>query len=189
MRMGTILIGMTNKRNQSQVLQQAKQAGFQILVVEDGNNLVRTARTRAVDLILLDEEIKGLRAIDVVNAIHVEKICPVVLVTQLPRSDYVHWIEKGWIFDYVHYNAESSAYAKAISGALYFGKKILELEGEILRLKKDLSDRKTIEKAKGIIMEMKQCSEEEAYAFLRTSSMDKKVSMEVLAQAIINKYA
>jgi response regulator NasT len=187
--MGTILVGMTNKRIEQPLLAQVRQTGLQYHVVEDGNSLVRTARTRAVDLILLDEEIKGLRAIDLVNAIQAEKIAPVVLITQLPRTNYAHWIEKGWIFDYVHYTAETASYERAIFGALYFGKKVLELEGEILKLQKELAVRKTIEKAKGIIMEMKKCSEEEAYSWLRTSSMEKKVTMDVLAQAIIQKYS
>lgn len=186
--MGTILIGLTNKRNEGNILQQAKQTGFQTLVVEDGNTLIRTARTRSVDLVLLDEDIKGLRAIEVVNALQGEKICPVVLITQQPRANYLHWMQKGWIYDYLHNSADATLFSKAISGALYTGRKILELETEIRKLKKELADRKTIEKAKGIVMEMRQCSEEEAYNFLRTSSMDKKVSMEVLAQAIINKY-
>lgn len=188
MRMGTILIGLTNKKHEAYLLQQVKQTGFQTLVVDDGNSLIRTARTRSIDLVLVDEEIKGLRAIEVVNAIHGEKICPVLLITQQPRANYLHWMEKGWIFNYLHHSAEPSAFAKAISGALHFGSRILELETEIRKLKKDLADRKTIEKAKGIVMEMKQCSEEEAYNFLRTSSMERKVSMEVLAQAVINKY-
>lgn len=188
MRMGTILMGLTNKKHEAYLLQQAKQTGFQTLVVDDGNSLIRTARTRSVDLVLLDEEIKGLRAIEVVNALHGEKICPVVLITQQPRADYVHWMQKGWIFNFLHHSAEPAAYTKTITGALYFGSRILELEAEIRKLKKELADRKTIERAKGIIMEMKQCSEEEAYNFLRSSSMERKVSMEVLAQAIINKY-
>lgn len=189
MRTGTLLVGMTNKRNEAHMMQQIKQTGLQVLVVEDGNSLIRMARTRSVDLVLLDEEIKGLRALDVVNILHGEKICPVVLLTQNPRGDYLSWMEKGWIFDFVHHSTETAIFLKTLTGALTFGRRILALETEILRLKKELSDRKTIEKAKGIIMEMKKCSEEEAYAFLRTSSMDKKVSMEVLAQAIINKYA
>lgn len=188
MRTGTILMAMTNKRNEGSLLQQAKLTGMQVLVIEDGNTLMRTARTRMVDLVLLDEDIKGLRALDVVNILHAERIAPVILITQQPRTDYVHWMEKGWIFDYLHHSAEPAVVAKSMAGALVFGRRILEMETEILRLKKELSDRKTIERAKGIIMEMKKCSEEEAYAFLRSSSMDKKVSMEVLAQAIINKY-
>lgn len=186
--MGTVILGLTNKKTEMTVAGQMKKSGFQTIECDEGNALIRAARSRNVDLIIIDEEIKGFRTIDIVNAVYAEKICPVILVTSQPRADFTDWIEKGWIFSYINQSVESSELNKMVRSAMIFGKRLINLESEILKLKKTLADRKTIEKAKGIIMEMKHCSEEDAYKYLRSTSMEKKVTIENLSKAIINKF-
>ncbi|MBF7096615.1 ANTAR domain-containing response regulator [Alkalibacter mobilis] len=185
---GNVITGITNKKIEGTLVAHLKKSGYQVISFDEGNSLIRAARSRNVDLLIIDEEMKGLRTIDIVNVFQNEKISPVILVTAQPRTDYISWIQKGWIFNYIHQNIEIMEFGKAVSAAMVFGKKLLDLENEVLKLKKTLADRKTIEKAKGIIMEMKSCSEEDAYGYLRKTSMEKKVSIEILAQAIINKY-
>lgn len=52
-------------------------------------------------------------------------------------------------------------------------------------VQEELEARKKIEKAKGILMKEKGLSEDEAYNVLRKSSMDKRVHMKEIAEAII----
>lgn len=52
-------------------------------------------------------------------------------------------------------------------------------------VQEELQARKKIEKAKGILMKQQKLTEDEAYALLRKSSMDKRVSMKEIAEAII----
>ncbi len=52
-------------------------------------------------------------------------------------------------------------------------------------VQEELQARKKIEKAKGILMRQQKLNEEEAYNLIRKSSMDKRVSMKEIAEAII----
>ncbi len=52
-------------------------------------------------------------------------------------------------------------------------------------IQEELEARKKIEKAKGILMKEQGLSEDEAYKLMRKSSMNKRVSMKELAEAII----
>ena len=52
-------------------------------------------------------------------------------------------------------------------------------------IQEELEARKKIEKAKGIFMREQRISEEEAYSLIRKSSMDKRMSMKDIAEAII----
>lgn len=52
-------------------------------------------------------------------------------------------------------------------------------------IEEELKTRKVTEKAKGILMKEQNLSEEEAYNLLRKSSMDKRVRMKDIADAII----
>ncbi len=52
-------------------------------------------------------------------------------------------------------------------------------------IQEELETRKKIEKAKGILMREQDISEDQAYNLIRRSSMDKRVSMKEIAEAII----
>ncbi|MCF7888177.1 MAG: ANTAR domain-containing protein, partial [Candidatus Omnitrophica bacterium] len=52
-------------------------------------------------------------------------------------------------------------------------------------IEEELEARKKIEKAKGILMRQKNLNEEQAYKIIRSSSMDKRVPMKNIAEAII----
>ncbi|HPN72761.1 MAG TPA: GAF and ANTAR domain-containing protein [Candidatus Omnitrophota bacterium] len=52
-------------------------------------------------------------------------------------------------------------------------------------IQEELETRKKVEKAKGILMREQGISEEEAYSLIRKSSMNKRMSMKEIAEAII----
>lgn len=70
---------------------------------------------------------------------------------------------------------------KIISSA--FVKTILERKINILENK--LEERKVIEKAKGLVMKIKNISENEAFQFIRKEAMKKRKSMKEMSEAIL----
>jgi signal transduction protein with GAF and PtsI domain len=63
------------------------------------------------------------------------------------------------------------------------------LERKVSSLENKLAERKVIEKAKGILMKVKQMTEDEAYAFIRTEAMKKRKSIKQIAEAAIMLFA
>jgi response regulator NasT len=61
-----------------------------------------------------------------------------------------------------------------------------ETQKQIEQLRTSLADRKIIDRAKGLIMEQRNCSEDEAYKLLRTSAMKQNLRMAKLSQNIID---
>ena len=55
-------------------------------------------------------------------------------------------------------------------------------------IQEELDTRKKTERAKGILMEEGNINESEAFALIRKSSMDKRISMKEIAEAIILSY-
>ncbi|UCB56442.1 MAG: GAF domain-containing protein [Candidatus Omnitrophota bacterium] len=55
-------------------------------------------------------------------------------------------------------------------------------------IQEELESRKKIEKAKGLLMKEQNLSEEKAFNLMRKSSMDKRVQMKDIAEAIILSY-
>ncbi len=62
----------------------------------------------------------------------------------------------------------------------------LQEERELLLMR--LEERRWIEKAKGILCELKNISEEQAYAFLRQQAMKERKKMADVARSIVNVY-
>ena len=185
----TILLCISNKSTETNLVSVLKRHGFNVIFCDDGHSLIRTVRSRNIDLILLDDEIKGVRAIDIVNIIFSEKIAPVILFVNHYGSHYMDWIEKGWVYNYLNMNLDQYDLIKVLNSAIINGERFLEMERQIIKLRKEIADRKTIEKAKGIIMEKRKCSEDEAYTYLRNMSMNKGISIENISKAIINKFS
>ncbi len=59
------------------------------------------------------------------------------------------------------------------------------LQDELEQVKSALSDRKIIDRAKGILMKVKNLSEEEAYSLMRSTAMREKKKIVDIAQSII----
>jgi response regulator NasT len=62
---------------------------------------------------------------------------------------------------------------------------IIRLENEVKELKETLETRKVIERAKGILMETMGITETEAFKRIQKQSMNKRISMRAVAEAII----
>jgi response regulator NasT len=61
----------------------------------------------------------------------------------------------------------------------------LSLHQENSNLKENLASRKLIERAKGLLMEQRKLSEEQAYTLIKKTSMNMRKPMVDVAQAIL----
>lgn len=61
----------------------------------------------------------------------------------------------------------------------------IALERKLNKLQNQLEERKVVEKAKGIIMRVKNINEEEAFSFMRKEAMNKRKSIKEIADAIL----
>ena len=63
---------------------------------------------------------------------------------------------------------------------------LAQILGEVDRLRLQLAERKAIERAKGILMKQRGCSEEEAFAALRTLAMQRGLKLGEVARQVID---
>jgi response regulator NasT len=59
------------------------------------------------------------------------------------------------------------------------------VKDELAETRNKLSERKLVERAKGILMKEKQLSEEDAFRMLRKLAMDKNLSLAALSEQVI----
>ena len=60
-----------------------------------------------------------------------------------------------------------------------------QLQDELDKTKRELADRKIVERAKGILMRRRGLTEDQAYAMLRKTAMDEKTRISEIARTVI----
>lgn len=163
-----------------------KDAGFDVVGhARNGEKAIELAHALQPDLVLMDikmPKMNGLKASDVIsNTFQI----PVLLLTAFSQREYIDEAKRANIVGYLVKPITEANLIPAVEIALLQAANTKKYQERNAQLDETLTNRKVIEKAKGIIMKRKNVSEETAYNKLRRLSMDKQLSMETVARRII----
>jgi response regulator NasT len=163
-----------------------KDAGFDVVGhARNGEKAIELAHALQPDLVLMDikmPKMNGLKASDVIsNTFQI----PVLLLTAFSQREYIDEAKRANIVGYLVKPITEANLIPAVEIALLQAANTKKHQERNAQLDETLTNRKVIEKAKGIIMKRKNVTEETAYNKLRRLSMDKQLSMETVARRII----
>ena len=159
--------------------------GYKVYLASDTGSVLRIARTVFPELILMDVNLNGMTAYETAKIIESQSISTVVFMTNNPDETLFSNLAKMNIYAYLTKPLKPSLLLQTVEFSIINSIKINKLKGTINKLESNLEGRKKIDKAKGLLMEHKKITEDEAYKYMRKRSMDKCISMEELASAII----
>ena len=114
---------------------------------------------------------------------------PIVIFSNDDRDDVIEDAISAGVSPYVMDGMEEHRILPIIKTARVRFKQQRAMQDKISELRTDLADRKVIDKAKGIVMAQRQCTEEEAYKLLRTSAMNQNIRLAELSKNIISSAA
>ncbi|MCK1985915.1 MULTISPECIES: ANTAR domain-containing response regulator [Peribacillus] len=163
-----------------------KDAGFDVVGhANNGEKAIELAHALQPDLVLMDikmPKMNGLKASDVIsNTFQI----PVLILTAFSQREYIDEAKRANIVGYLVKPITEANLIPAVEIALLQAANTKKYQERNAQLDETLTNRKVIEKAKGIIMKRKNVTEEIAYNKLRRLSMDKQLSMETVARRII----
>lgn len=162
-------------------------AGYDVVGdVADGEKAVEAAYRVKPDLIIMDVKMPKMNGIKASKIISQSLSIPILLLTAYSQRDLIEEAKSAYITGYLIKPIRESDLIPAIEIALTQAKRVSNLQEDVRSLEKRLEARKTIERAKGVIMEQHQLSEEEAYQVIRKESMAKRVTMEQTAKHILS---
>lgn len=159
-------------------------------VIEEANNgekAVELALTLKPDVILMDikmPRIDGLKASKIIGK---QLDIPIVIITAYSQKEFIEKAQQDNIVGYIIKPISKENLIPAIEIALHQAEKTENLQNDIQHAKEEVRHRIMIEKAKGIIMDQKALTEEEAFKYLRDTSMSNRLLMYELADQILNK--
>ena len=165
-------------------------AGYEVAgEAADGLDAVELCRTEKPDLALLDIKMPLMDGLSAAEAIHRESSrTAIIMLTAYGDSGLVDKAADIGVMGYLVKPIDEKTMIATISVALKRREEMNRLEDTVDAQTKQIAERKLIEKAKGIIMKTNGISEEEAYDYLRSVSMDKRMAMAEVARTIIRSY-
>jgi response regulator NasT len=113
------------------------------------------------------------------------KPLPIVVVTSHYDAATVERAKQAGIMAYLAKPLRSEEVKPAIELAISRFQDFVSLREENSALKENLEARKLIERAKGLLMDQRNLTEEQAYSLLKKASMNMRKPMVDVAQAIL----
>jgi response regulator NasT len=111
---------------------------------------------------------------------------PIVIFTHDDRDDAIERAIQAGVSAYIVDGFREDRVLPILRTAIVRFRQYQSMQKHIKELKTSLADRKVIDRAKGLIMEQRNCSEDEAYRLLRTSAMNQNMRLAQLAQNILS---
>jgi len=140
----------------------------------------------APDMIIVDAESQARDTLEHVVMATRDARRPIVLFTNDDDTSQVGAAIAAGVSAYVVAGLAPDRVRPVLEVALARFQHEEHLRRELADARTQLSDRKTIDRAKGILMERHRLSEEAAYARLRKSAMDRGMKLAEVAQRIVD---
>ncbi len=161
-------------------------AGFEVCAeAKDGLEAVELARSERPDLAVLDVKMPRLDGIEAARKILDERPIPIVMLTAYGQDELVARAVEAGVFGYLVKPFRESDLLPAIKTARARYEELSALREEAESLSEALAARKSIERAKGLLMAKESLSEQEAFERLRRASQLAGRPLKVVADALI----
>ena len=162
-------------------------AGYDVVAqASNGVEAIALAKSSKPDLAILDVKMPELDGISAAEQII--NFAPVLMLTAFSQRELVERANAAGVMAYVVKPFTINDLIPAIEIAVSRHQQILSLESEVLDLGERLETRKLIDRAKALLMGRMSLSEADAFRWIQKASMDRRVSMKAVAQALLSQY-
>lgn len=184
-----LLVDSLSQQSSSLLRERLLQFG-QYLVSElaDTDSLAKKIDENTPDLLVLRVDSLSAQALQQLIQVYQSNPLPVVVFANQNSPEVVQTVVSAGVSSYVVGEVDNERLSVILNLAVERFKQLRSLSDELEEVKEKLSARKIIEKAKGIIMQQKHLSEEEAYSQMRSTAMNQGQSMAELAERIVSVF-
>jgi response regulator NasT len=138
------------------------------------------------DMVIVDAESQARDTLEHVVLATRDARRPIVMFTQDKDTSHVRQAIAAGVTAYVVSGLAPERVKPVLEVALARFEHEESLRRELAEARTQLSDRKVVDRAKGLLMQRHQIAEPEAYARIRKAAMDKGLKMADIAQRIVD---
>ena len=161
------------------------EAGYDVLAqASDGAQAIELVKEHKPDLAILDVKMPILDGISAAEEII--SLCPVLMLTAFSQRELVDRARDAGVMAYVLKPFTINDLVPAIEIAISRHTQMRSLADEVADLHQRLETRKTIDRAKGILMAALNLTEPQAFSWIQKAAMDRRLTMREVAEAVIS---
>lgn len=150
----------------------------------NGVEAITLAKELKPDVILMDVKMPELDGVEAARQIRHHRLAPVVLLTAYSQEDLVKKARESGVYGYLIKPLREEQLIPSLMMAVGRYEEEQVIRDEVAILEKDLEERKLINKATAILMELYKISEDEAFRRIRKFSMNKQLSIGEVCRKI-----
>lgn len=156
-----------------------------IWICQTAAELIATTIEREPDLIITGVDLPDMDGPTALIEISKSRTIPAIIVTRLQSLELVQRALEDHVMAYMIEPVKPEEIVPTILLVTRRFEQFKELEAENQSLKQALSDRKVIERAKGVLMKQRGLDEEAAYKQLRRQATDNRIRMVEAAEYLL----
>ncbi|WP_227712879.1 ANTAR domain-containing response regulator [Nanchangia anserum] len=184
----TVLVAEDETLIRLDIVETLTEAGYDVVAeVGDGEAAVEKARELEPDLCVMDVKMPKMDGIEAAEQITESLPCAVVMLTAFSQRELVERARDAGAMAYVVKPFTPNDLLPAVEIAVSRSQEIQALEDEIADISERLETRKAVDRAKGLLMENMDMTEPEAFRWIQKTSMNRRLSMREVAQAVIEQ--
>lgn len=161
-------------------------AGYEVVtVVDTASEMLAQVRAMKPDVIIIDRDSPDRDTLEHVCMITRDDPRPIVMFTQDKDRTLMREALEAGVSAYVVDGLSVERVRPIVEVALARFEQWQALRRELDQAQTNLAERKVIERAKGIVMKQRRCTEDEAYVLLRNLAMDRNQRLAHVAESVI----
>lgn len=161
-------------------------AGHQVAaVLSSSDNLAAEVARIRPDVILIETDAPSRDTLEHIASVDRDAPRPVVMLARDTDTGTIRQAIKAGVAAYVSEGVDPARLKPVIDVAIARFEAHQELRSELEAANRKLSERKWIDRAKGVLMKSRNMSEEEAFAALRKLAMDRKQALGDAARDVV----
>ena len=184
------IILVDENMGRSAILRRALQdKGHEVISrLEESENLVNSNEITHADVVIVNADIPDEAVFANLRDVNKTKPKPIVMFTESSEEHMAGTAIKSGVNAYIVDGLEENRVQPIIDVAMARFREFQALKDELDATRSQLSERKAVEKAKGLLMKHKDINEDDAYQSLRKMAMDKNKRIVDVAESVINAF-
>lgn len=182
----TVLVIDENRIRASIIEEGLREAGHEnVIVVHEVQGIARIIETTAPDVIVIDLENPNRDMMEHLFQLTRTVARPIAMFVDRSDTASIEAAVEAGVSAYVVDGLRKERVKPILDMAVSRFNAFSKLQRELAEAKSALEERKTVERAKGILMKMRGLTEEEAFTLIRQTAMNEKKKMSEIAQSVV----
>jgi response regulator NasT len=163
-----------------------EQAGYEVAgILSSSLELLEAVERLAPDVIIIDTDSPSRDALEHLCVMGRDRPRPIVMFAADDDAATIHEAVRAGVSAYVVDGLEPERVKAIVEVACARFEELQSLRTELAEANRQLSERKLVERAKGLLMKARGVDEQEAYQLLRTAAMNRGKRIGDVAQDVI----